>query len=40
MSGDDLRVLQLESDERAAEVARLASNRERLLSEVMDSEAR
>jgi signal transduction histidine kinase len=39
-SGDDLLVLRKESDERAAEVARLASDRERLLSEVMDAESR
>lgn len=39
-SGDDLRELRVVSDERAAEVARLASDRERLLSEVMGAEAR
>ena len=40
MSGDALVELQQVSDERAAEVARLASDRERLLSEVMDAERR
>jgi two-component system NarL family sensor kinase len=40
MSGDALVELRQESDERAAEVARLASDRERLLSEVMDAEQR
>jgi signal transduction histidine kinase len=39
-SGDDLVVLRQVSDERAAEVARLASDRERLLSEVLDAERR
>jgi signal transduction histidine kinase len=37
---DDLVALRQVSDERAAEVARLASDRERLLSEVMDAERR
>jgi two-component system NarL family sensor kinase len=40
MRGDDLAVLQHVSDERAAEVARLSSDRERLLSEVLDAEQR
>jgi signal transduction histidine kinase len=40
MRGDDLVVLQHVSDERAAEVARLSSDRERLLSEVLDAEQR
>ncbi len=39
-SSDDLKLLREVSDERAAEVARLASDRERLLSEVMDAERR
>jgi two-component system NarL family sensor kinase len=39
-SGDDLLALRHVSDERAAEVARLASDRERLLSEVLDAEER
>jgi signal transduction histidine kinase len=39
-SSDDLRILREVSDERAAEVARLASDRDRLLSEVMDAERR
>jgi hypothetical protein len=38
--GDDLVLLQHVSDERAAEVARLSSDRERLLSEVLDAEQR
>ena len=37
---DDLIALRQVSDDRAAEVARLASDRERLLSEVMDAERR
>ena len=37
---DDLIALRRVSDDRAAEVARLASDRERLLSEVMDAERR
>jgi signal transduction histidine kinase len=40
MRGDHLVVLQNVSDERAAEVARLSSDRERLLSEVLDAEQR
>jgi signal transduction histidine kinase len=40
MRSDDLVVLQHLSDERAAEVARLSSDRERLLSEVLDAERR
>jgi two-component system NarL family sensor kinase len=40
MSGDALVELRQVSDERAAEVARLSSDRERLLSEVMDAERR
>jgi two-component system, NarL family, sensor kinase len=40
MRGDDLAVLQHVSDERAAEVARLSTDRERLLSEVLDAEQR
>jgi signal transduction histidine kinase len=39
-SGDDLVVLRQESDERAAEVAQLASDRERLLSEMLKTEER
>jgi signal transduction histidine kinase len=39
-SSDDLKALRRVSDERAAEVARLASDRDRLLSEVMDAERR
>ena len=39
-SGDDLLALRRVSDQRAAEVARLASDRERLLSEVLDAERR
>jgi signal transduction histidine kinase len=39
-SGDDLLELRDISDQRAAEVARLASDRERLLSEVLDAEER
>ena len=39
-SSDDLVTLQQVSDARAAEVARLASDRDRLLSEVMDAEER
>jgi signal transduction histidine kinase len=39
-SGDDLLALRHVSDQRAAEVARLASDRERLLSEVLDAEER
>jgi two-component system, NarL family, sensor kinase len=39
-SGDDLLALRHVSDERAAEVARLASDRERLLSEVLNAEER
>lgn len=39
-SGDDLLVLQHVSDQRAAEVARLVSDRERLLSEVLNAEKR
>ncbi len=39
-TGDDLVVLRQESDERAAEVARLASDRERLLSEMLKTEER
>jgi signal transduction histidine kinase len=39
-SGDDLLELRHVSDERAAEVARLASDRERLLSEVLNAEER
>jgi len=39
-SGDDLTVLRQVSDERAAEVARLASDRTRLLSEVLHAEGR
>jgi two-component system, NarL family, sensor kinase len=39
-SGDDLLALRHVSDERAAEVARLASDRERLLSEVLQAEER
>jgi signal transduction histidine kinase len=38
--GDDLAALRHVSDERAAEVARLASDRERLLAEVIDAEER
>jgi signal transduction histidine kinase len=38
--GDDLVQLQHVSDERAAEVARLSTDRERLLSEVLDAEQR
>lgn len=40
MRSDDLAVLQHVSDERAAEVARLSTDRERLLSEVLDAEQR
>jgi signal transduction histidine kinase len=40
MRGDDLAALQHVSDERAAEVARLSTDRERLLSEVLDAEQR
>ena len=40
MRGDHLVQLQHVSDERAAEVARLSSDRERLLSEVLDAEQR
>ena len=39
-TGDDLVVLRQESDERAAEVARLALDRERLLSEMLKTEER
>ena len=39
-SGDDLVELRQVSDERAAEVARLASDRERLLSEMLKTEER
>lgn len=39
-SGDDLVVAQKVSDERAADVARLSSDRERLLSELLDAEGR
>jgi signal transduction histidine kinase len=39
-NGDDLAALRHVSDERAAEVARLASDRERLLTEVIDAEER
>jgi len=39
-NGDDLVALRHDFDERAAEVARLASDRERLLSEVLDAEER
>jgi len=39
-SGDDLLALRHVSDQRAAEVARLASDRERLLSEVLNAEER
>jgi signal transduction histidine kinase len=39
-SGDDLRALRQVSDERAAEVARLASDRDRLLTEVLQAEQR
>ena len=39
-SGDDLTALRQVSDERAAEVARLASDRDRLLSEVLHAEGR
>jgi signal transduction histidine kinase len=39
-SGDDLLALRVVSDERAAEVARLASDRDRLLSEVLNAESR
>jgi signal transduction histidine kinase len=38
--GDDLVVLQHVSDQRAAEVARLSSDRERLLTEMLDAEQR
>lgn len=38
--GDDLVVLQHVSDERAAEVARLSSDRERLLTEMLEAEQR
>jgi signal transduction histidine kinase len=40
MRSDDLAVLQHVSDQRAAEVARLSTDRERLLSEVLDAEQR
>jgi signal transduction histidine kinase len=40
MRSDDLAALQHVSDERAAEVARLSTDRERLLSEVLDAEQR
>jgi len=40
MRSDDLAVLQHVSDARAAEVARLSTDRERLLSEVLDAEQR
>ena len=40
MRADDLVALRHVSDERAAEVARLSSDRERLLSEVLDAEQR
>jgi signal transduction histidine kinase len=39
-SGDDLLALRYVSDQRAADVARLASDRERLLSEVLSAEER
>jgi two-component system NarL family sensor kinase len=39
-SGDDLVALRVVSDARADEVARLSSDRERLLSEVLDAESR
>ena len=39
-TGDDLVALRHVSDQRAAEVARLSSDRERLLSEVLDAEQR
>ncbi len=39
-TGDDLVALQEVSDQRAAEVIRLSSDRERLLSEVLDAEQR
>jgi signal transduction histidine kinase len=39
-SGDDLEALRVVSDARAAEVARLSSDRDRLLSEVLDAESR
>lgn len=39
-TGDDLLALRQVSDQRAAEVARLASDRERLLSEVLNAEER
>jgi signal transduction histidine kinase len=39
-SGDEVEALRVESDERAAEVARLSSDRDRLLTAVLDAESR
>jgi signal transduction histidine kinase len=39
-SGDEVEALRVESDERAAEVARLSTDRDRLLTAVLDAESR